>query len=241
MPKLSSYTAALNLSGASIPILQGGQNRVAQVSVMDSRWGVYQSASDPTNGDDADDGFVIGQRWLNTSTMNEFLCVQANAGAAIWRHIPRVLGSSAVASSGPADLAENILATVSVPGGAMGVNGALRVKCMWTHTGSTNSKNWKVRLGGIGGTPFFSNGDTTASITELMSETLIQNVNSQSTQKGLTRALTNVGSIFVTTKQSGAINTASTQTLVITGAKGSAGETLTLDSYTVELLRPDIT
>lgn len=152
----------------------------------------------------------------------------------------RILAASAVAVTCPADTNENILAAIPIPAGMMGLNGILRVKCMWSHTGSANAKNWKVRLGGIGGTAFFSNGDTTAGITEHFSETQIHNVNSQSVQKGLTRSATNLGSLFVTTRVAGAIDTSVAQTLVITGQKASAGESLVLESYLVELLRPDL-
>jgi len=43
-----------------------------------------QTTVDPTIIDDAEDGYRVGSRWLNTLTLTEFLCVDATPGAAIW-------------------------------------------------------------------------------------------------------------------------------------------------------------
>jgi hypothetical protein len=240
MPKLSSFTAAANLVGASIPVVQGGENRIAPVSVFDTRFGVYQSAADPTSGDDAADGFAVGQRWLNTTTLNEFLCVQATAGAAIWRHIPRILAQSAVAVSVSATTNEEVLVTVDVPAGALGVNGSLRVMSEWSMTDSANNKVFRVRFGadgaGLSGTSYLSSTITTQD--GLADLKKITNRGSVSSQYGMnTSGYFGVGG---TTGQTSSVNTAAQSEIVFSGQKASAGETITLESYSVELLRPDI-
>lgn len=152
----------------------------------------------------------------------------------------RILGASAVAVSCPADTTEDILGTINVPAGAMGLNGILRIRTHWTFTGSVNAKNWRIRLGGIGGALFLNNGDATLTDTDFWADTMIQNVGSAAIQKGYSRGITNVSSLQVTSKSAGAIDTSVAQTTVITGQKATAGETLTLESYLVELLRPDL-
>ena len=43
-----------------------------------------ESTSDPTVDDDAGDGYVIGQQWVNTATGHVFVLVDATTGAAVW-------------------------------------------------------------------------------------------------------------------------------------------------------------
>lgn len=40
--------------------------------------------TDPTINDDINDGYVVGSRWINTQTKNEFVNVDNTAGAAVW-------------------------------------------------------------------------------------------------------------------------------------------------------------
>lgn len=41
-------------------------------------------ASDPDANDDTLDGYVVGSRWINTSTGQEYVCVDNSSAAAIW-------------------------------------------------------------------------------------------------------------------------------------------------------------
>lgn len=45
----------------------------------------YGSDSNPTVNNDATSGYSWGSRWLNTTTHNEFVCLDPSAGAAIWK------------------------------------------------------------------------------------------------------------------------------------------------------------
>jgi hypothetical protein len=146
-----------------------------------------------------------------------------------------ILGASAVAVSGPADTNENILATINIPAGAMGINGILRVETLWTVTSSVNNKTLNARLGGIGGTAFL-NIVLTTSVSFLGVKT-IQNRGAANSQVAFTALSGNFGatSAAVTTAS---IDTSAATTLVITGQKASAGEDLTLERYSVELILP---
>lgn len=146
-----------------------------------------------------------------------------------------VLAASSAAVSCAADTAENTLATITIPPGAMGIDGILRITAQWTFTGSTNSKTWRVRFSTLAAQ---DNGTTSASVTSLRSMTEIRNVNAANAQKSSSYSLTIAGSAPSTAPGTAAIDTTAAVTMTITGQKGSAGETLTLDSYTVELIRP---
>lgn len=145
-----------------------------------------------------------------------------------------VLGMSAVALSNAADTAELALATINIPEGIMGTSGLLRIMYSVTTTNSANNKNIRIRLGGIGGTQFAALTHTTSVTGRYLTE--IQNrgaTNSQvaGTAQGNSAFQTNANALMV-----GTVNTAIDNTLVITGNKASAGETLTLERYSVELL-----
>lgn len=146
-----------------------------------------------------------------------------------------VLAASSAAVSCAADTNENTLATITIPPGAMGIDGILRITAQWTFTGSTNSKTWRVKFGG---TSYQDNGTTSASVTSLRSMTEVRNVNAANSQKGSSLSLTVAGSVPATAPTTSAVDTTAAVAVLITGTKGLAGETLTLDSYLVELIRP---
>ena len=148
----------------------------------------------------------------------------------------RILGASAVAVSGAADTAENILGTVTIPAGAMGVNGILRVEALWTVTNSANNKTLRVRLGGIGGTQFIGNVVTTVATARALVS--IANRGAANSQISMANSFNTMWGSTTNAVTTAAIDTSAATTIVITGQKASAGETLTLESYLVELILP---
>ena len=44
----------------------------------------FNATTDPTTDDDSGDGYVVGSRWINISTDEEFVCVDATVGSAVW-------------------------------------------------------------------------------------------------------------------------------------------------------------
>lgn len=51
---------------------------------MENRTYVYVKATAPTTGDDTNDGYFVGDRWINTDTDKEYVCLDVTAGAAVW-------------------------------------------------------------------------------------------------------------------------------------------------------------
>jgi hypothetical protein len=146
----------------------------------------------------------------------------------------RVLARSAVAAAHTGNTTETTLATIAIPAGAMGPNGALRVTTVFSFTNSANAKTPRVRLGGASGTAFMAPSLTTGDSSML--QRLIMNRNSASSQVGPSSTINNSfggqGGAVVTAT----VNTASAQDLMITGQLANSGETITLESYIVELL-----
>lgn len=144
-----------------------------------------------------------------------------------------VLAQSAVAATAPADTNENVLATIPVPGGAMGLNGRLLITTQWTITSSANNKILRVRFSGAAGT-LFLNGTFTTSATARM-QTEIANRNAANSQVGGSSLASGTWGGSTGAIVTAAVDTAADTTLVIAGTKASGAETITLESYSVEL------
>jgi hypothetical protein len=149
-----------------------------------------------------------------------------------------VLAQSAVAMSVSNTTAEEVLASVLVPGGLMGVNGALRLTTLWSITSSANNKTLRARIGStaLGGSAWIANVATTVGSLNLIPQVL-RNRNAVNSQ--VTYPAANAGA---TVSTGTAISTFSEDTSVdtivsITGQKANAGETITLEAFTLELLR----
>ena len=159
-------------------------------------------------------------------------------GGVVVNKVPiQILASSGAAVSCAADTAENTLASITIPAGAMGPNGSLRVSTLWTMTNSANNKTIQVKLGGTGGTAF-CNLVLGAGIASARYQHQIHNANSQSSQVGFVAANTVGFGTAAGANVTASIDTSAATTLVITGQKASAGEVLTLLAYTVELIKP---
>jgi hypothetical protein len=150
------------------------------------------------------------------------------------KSVPYVFAQSGAAASVGAVTTEEALATITIPGGAMGPNGWVRVWVSYNMTGSTNAKTLKVRVGGAAGTIFLDIGLNVGTQLSYTREVTAINANSETAQKSFSQRNTANG----TSTATAVVNTASVDTtadwdLVITGQKASAGETLTLNSYQV--------
>lgn len=143
----------------------------------------------------------------------------------------RTLAASGVLASTTGNTTENTLATIAIPAGAMGPNGILKVTSLWSYTNSANNKTLRMRLGGAAGTVFMEIGNTTSAY--YYSQRIIQNRNSASSQIGHAGGTATFTTSTLAT--SGTINTANAQDLVLTGQLASAGETITLEGYIVEI------
>ena len=147
-----------------------------------------------------------------------------------------VLGATGVAASHTGDTSETVLANISLPAGAMGANGVVRVTALWTYTNSANNKTLRVRLGGLSGAAFQANVVSTSNVG--VTQRTIHNRNSLASQVGFNAtapaSFTTVGS--GSPPATGTVDTSVAQTIVLTGQLANAGETVTLEACLVELL-----
>lgn len=146
-----------------------------------------------------------------------------------------ILGAGGAAINTPADTSEDTLATIVVPAGVMGANGFLRISTLWSFTSSANNKTPRIRFSGASGTiymnPVFT---TTVGLAQL---TIIANRNAANSQVGFASAATNggLGTSSASAAVTSSVDTTAASSIVITGQKASAGETLTLEYYLVEV------
>lgn len=144
---------------------------------------------------------------------------------------PYVLARSHVAASGAADTNENTLATITIPGGAMGPNGFVRIMTLWSQTNNANVKTVRVKFGG---TNFLGLPVTSTATTQII--TTVRNRNSASSQVGYAiDTASNFGSTTSAAATS-AVNTGSDVTVLLTVQKATAGDTMTLEGYIVEVV-----
>jgi hypothetical protein len=164
------------------------------------------------------------------------------SGRGPYEQTHRILGASAATGMSVTGTAsETVLATVPIAAGAIGANGILRITSLWGVTNSANNKTVQVRLGasgnGIAGDIFGLAVLTTVAAIRMQNQ--IQNRNAANSQ--VTLSGTGTGGWGTTT---GGISTATRDTsvatdLVFTGTLANTGETITLHSYLVELIRVD--
>lgn len=148
---------------------------------------------------------------------------------------PYIIAQSAVGVTHTGNTSETILATVTIPAGAIGPNGRLRIHSMWSNNNSGNNKTPRIRLGGIGGTNYGPAVQTTQISQIHICE--ISNRNSASSQVGTIGQNGNGGiGSSATALSTGAINTANAQDVVFTATLANSADSMTLESYVVEVL-----
>lgn len=148
----------------------------------------------------------------------------------------KAVASSAVAVSLTGSTSETVLATIPIQAGILGANGSLRISTFWSFTSSANNKTPRIRLGGVSGTAFSLINMTTATTGRV--DALITNRNSEASQIGFGSA--NRGNdqlMTVIAPVTGTINTANAVDLVLTAQLALGSETVTLESYLIEILR----
>lgn len=118
------------------------------------------------------------------------------------------------------------LASILLPAGLLGVNGSLRISAAASITNNANTKTLQFALGGTA----FLSATATASA-ELQQSVLIGNRGSLASQVG--RQYGPSGGASVAT---GTVNTAIDQIITISGQLGVGTDSMTLDSYLIEVL-----
>jgi hypothetical protein len=139
-----------------------------------------------------------------------------------------VLASSAVAVPLTGTTATTPLATIAIPANRMGLNGYFVVSTVWSCTNNANRKSYLLQFG------------TTVSDIDLANsasysdQRTIQNRNSASSQ--VIFAGTGGFGTSTTALSTAAQNTTTSINLIINGDLANAGDTMTLESYRVELV-----
>lgn len=140
-------------------------------------------------------------------------------------------GVGAAVSSGTSEVA---LASVTIPGNLMGANGQLRIKALWTYTNSANNKVLRCRMGAaLAGTVM---GSTTATTTAMASwELIINNAGAANSQKVYSNVTAPEGTTTAS-PTTAAIDTTAAFDITLSGQPANAGETITLERYSVEFI-----
>jgi hypothetical protein len=142
---------------------------------------------------------------------------------------PQILARSAAPVVAPVDTNENILVTINVPEELLGINGILRITPYWSTTNNANVKTLRARFSGIGGTALLS--VNAASGSAAMTPIIVANRNAANSQYAMGLSGATVNSV-----NGPAVNTLAATTVVITAQKATAGDTVQLDAYLVEVL-----
>ena len=158
---------------------------------------------------------------------------RAAAGAITVEGLPvwRVLASSAVGVSHTGDTNETTLATITVPAGAMGANGRLRITTVWGKVGTAGTFTVAHKFGG---TSFHSTSPAASTLASRF-QVEISNRNSATSQIGAPPVGIGFGN-QTSANVTASIDTTSAQDIVITGTLGNSGDTLSLESYLVEIM-----
>lgn len=145
-----------------------------------------------------------------------------------------LLAQSYVPVSAPADTTEDTLATITLPANALGLNGGVRITTAWSMTNNTNAKTGKVKFGAASVTVL--NGAVSIASGQSVSEFY----NRGATNSQLTKTWTLISSSQVHSPVlgTGSVDTTASVSITITGQKATGTDTLTLEGYTVELLKP---
>ena len=155
-------------------------------------------------------------------------------GAAKNLSVPYIFKQSGAAASVGAVTTEATLATISFAGGELGANGFLMITTQWSCNNNANNKQFNIRLGGVAGTLYQNQFMTTnVGFSRIM---VIYNQNSQSAQKTIFDAFNANGTGAMSSAGvTSAVNTAAAWDLILSGQKSVAGDTLTLESYQVQV------
>jgi len=136
-----------------------------------------------------------------------------------------------VANTG--DTNENTVATVTVPAGIMGANGAVEVIPLWDFTNNSNTKTMKVKFGG---SVVYSIATTTT--TSCQMQYIVRNANSASSQVAQASSGSSGMGAVASSLLTGAIDTSAAVNITLTAQCNTAGtDTINLRGYIVRLIK----
>ena len=75
-----NITSAVNATPAQLNLLVGA-------TAIYNRKSNFAASGAPTTGDDVNSGYAVGSWWFNTSAQTAYVCLNATAGAAVWKQV----------------------------------------------------------------------------------------------------------------------------------------------------------
>lgn len=146
--------------------------------------------------------------------------------------LPVTIAQLAVAVPHTGTTAETTLATITIPANAMGANGRIEIDVCWSYPTSANNKTFRQKFGGT--TITQSVVSTGAS---LRTSAFVANRNATNSQVASPNFAASFGaspSAGVTTM---AVDTTAAVNILLTAQLANAGETITLEAYSVKLFK----
>jgi hypothetical protein len=147
-------------------------------------------------------------------------------------NVPVVIAQSGAANALTGTTSRTAMASVSIPAGTLGPNGFIRVTMQWSNTSSANAKTIDTKFGG---TTFLNLSGFTSTASNRYQFVLM---NRNATNSQIANPAAQAGGGWGTNTGSpttGSVDTTSTQTLEIGATLANSGETITLESYIVEV------
>jgi hypothetical protein len=140
---------------------------------------------------------------------------------------PYVLDQSAVQVSHTGDTNEFTFATITLPANAMGANGQIEIRALFTNNNSAGSKTGRIKFGG---TTIFSNATTTTLTEQIIGFVANRNATNSQIAPATGSFGTGTGTSAVTTM---AIDTTAAVTILLTGQLGTGTDSIVLERYQV--------
>lgn len=142
--------------------------------------------------------------------------------------MPFQSGAAGAALTG--STSETVLATLTLPGGTLGPNGSIQADALFSVNNSAGAKTVRFRFGGISGMVFGASVGSTSIGGRATG--LMQNRNNISAQIG---SANNAFVAATTAHNTGALNTANAQDIVITGQLATGTDSITLEGYSIRI------
>lgn len=145
----------------------------------------------------------------------------------------RVLAHYGAAAAHTGSTSETALRTITIPGGALGPNGAVRITALFSWTSNANTKTLRVRFGGASGQAYLNTNVT--SNASLSWQGVIVNRGGANSQIGVPNLAGGFGQSSGAPNSS-SIDTANDVNIVLSGTLANGGDTVTLECVVVETL-----
>lgn len=144
-----------------------------------------------------------------------------------------ILAHSAVAVSHTGNTTETTLATITIPAGEMGLNGAVEIEALFSFTANANTKTPRFKFGAA----TVANPAITGGYASSMVRKLVSNRGAANSQITSGSDSQNEFSTGLTAATTSAVDTSAVVTLTITGQLAVGTDTITLERYMVRLYR----